>query len=142
VAELRGVTRLPAAVHVLLLLALLGGIVTMHAVAITPGHQAVASMPAMAGHHAMGGHQPMVGHNEPADMPCDTDGCLPQHAGMHGCMFVMTAVSFITGLAVLYWIGVGRVTLIVSQLRHQCRRRERAPPWTVLSLSELSILRV
>jgi uncharacterized protein DUF6153 len=142
VADLRGVTRLPAAVQVLLLLALLGGIVTMHAVAITPGHEAAASMPAMAGHHAMGGHQPMVGHDEPGDTSCDTDGCVPQHAAMHGCMFVMTAVSFIAGLALLYWIGVGRVTLIVSQLRHQCRRRERAPPWTVLSLFELSILRV
>jgi hypothetical protein len=139
VAELRGVTRLPAAVQVLLLLALLGGIVTMHAVAITPGHgahQAMAGMPKMAGHHAM------VGHEKPADMPCDTDDCVPQHAGMHGCVFVMTAVTVLAGLALLYWVGVARMTLMVLQLRHRCRRRERAPPWTVLSLSELSILRV
>jgi hypothetical protein len=139
VAELRGVTRQPAVVQVLLLLALLGGIVTMHAVAITPGHdahQAMAGMPAAAAHHAMGGH------DQPADPSCDTDGCVPQHAGMHGCVFVMTAVSFLAGLALLYWIGVGHTTLIVAKLRHECRRRDRAPPWTVLSLSELSILRV
>jgi hypothetical protein len=135
VAELRGVTRLPAAVQVLLLLALLGGIVTMHAVAITPG-------PDATGMHAMAGHQQMGGHEKPADTPCDTDDCAPQHAGMHGCVFVMTAVSVLGGLALLYWIGVARTTLIVSQLRHRCRRRERAPPWAVLSLSELSILRV
>jgi hypothetical protein len=96
----------------------------------------MAGMPAMAGHHAM------VGHEKPADTPCDNDDCVPQHAGMHGCVFVMTAVSALGGLALLYWIGVARMTLIVSHLRRRCRRRERAPPWTVLSLSELSILRV
>lgn len=136
-AEMRGVTRLPSVVRLLLLLALLGGIVTMHAVAVMPGHRAhevATSIPAV-GHHAIGGH------NEPADTSCD-DGCVPSHAGMHGCVFVMTAMAFIAGLALLCWIGVGRVALIVSQLRHQGRRRQRAPPWTVLSLFELSILRV
>jgi hypothetical protein len=93
-------------------------------------------MPAMAGQHAMGGH------HQPAGEPCDTNDCAPQHAGMHGCVFVMTAVSILAGLVLLYWVGVGRTPLNVSQLRQPCRRRERSPPWTVLTLSELSILRV
>src|SRR4051794_10654606 len=107
---MRGVTRLPAVVRLLLLLALMGGIVTMHAVAITPGnsaHEAAPSMPAVAEHHATGGH------HDSADTSCDDDGCVPTHAGMHGCVFVMTATVVISGLALLCWIGVGRVALTV-----------------------------
>jgi uncharacterized low-complexity protein len=133
------VVREPSVARVVLLLALLGGIVTMHAVAVTPGHQAHRDTVAMA---ATGEHHGMSGHHQSTDTSCGDDGCGSGHTGMHGCVFVMTAVSVIAGLALLCWIGVGCMTAWAAQPFHQRRRRQRAPPWTVLSLFELSILRV
>ena len=123
----------PSVARAVLLLALLGGIVTMHAVAVMPSHQGHGDTVAMAATGA---------HHHANDTTCGDDGCGSGHTGMHGCVFVMTAVSVIAGLALLCWVGVGRVTAFVAQLFHQRRRRQRAPPWTVLSLFELSILRV
>jgi hypothetical protein len=123
--------RAPFVVRVALLLALLGGIVTMHAVAIVPGHHAHADTVTM-----------VSAHHHADDTSCGDDGCGSRHTGMHGCVFVMTAVSVIGGLALLCWVVVGRITALVAQLFHHRRRRQRAPPWTVLSLFELSILRV
>lgn len=123
--------RAPFVVRVALLLALLGGIVTMHAVAIVPGHHAQTDTVAVAN-----------AHHHADDTSCGDDGCGSRHTGMHGCVFIVTAVSVIAGLALLCWVGVGRITASVAQLFHHRRRRQRAPPWTVLSLSELSILRV
>jgi Family of unknown function (DUF6153) len=120
----------------LLLLALLVGIVTMHAVDVSLDHAPVHSTLTGVEHHAMGRHA------EPADAPCEGDGCGQQHTGLHACVFIMTALSVLAGLALLCWVGLSRMMLIAPQLRHRCRRRQRAPPWTVLSLHELSILRV
>jgi hypothetical protein len=120
----------------LLLTALLGGIVTMHAVSFTLGHDAVSSTATTVEHHVMSGHA------DPTTTPCDTDNCGQQHSGLHGCVFIMTAISALAGLALLCWIGLSRASLIAPQLHRRCGRRQRAPPWTVLSLSELSILRV
>jgi len=130
------VTPLPTLARLLLLTALLGGIVTMHAVSFTLGHHAVSSTPTTVEHHAMGGHA------DPTTTPCDADSCGQQHTGLHACVFIMTALSVLAGLALLCWVGSNRVMLIAPQLRRRCRRRQRAPPWTVLTLSELSILRV
>jgi hypothetical protein len=123
--------RAPFVVRVALLLALLGGIVTMHAVAIVPGHQAHGDAVAVAS-----------AHHHADDTSCGDDGCGSRHTGMHGCVFIMTAVSVIAGLALLCWVGAGRIAAFVAQLFQHRRRRQRAPPWTVLSLFELSILRV
>ena len=135
-AEARSVTPLPALARLLLLTALLGGIVTMHAVSFTLGHHAVSSTPATVEHHAMGGHA------DPADTTCQGDSCGQQHTGLHGCVFIMTAISVVAGLALLCWVGLSRASLIAPSLHRRCGRRQRAPPWTVLTLSELSILRV
>jgi hypothetical protein len=130
-SALASVTRAPFVARVALLLALLGGIVTMHAVAIVPEHHAHGSTVIMA-----------MAHHQSTDTSCGDDGCGSRHGGMHGCVFIMTAISVIAGLALLCWVGVGRVTAFVAALCHHRRRRQRAPPWTVLSLFELSILRV
>lgn len=134
----RGVAPLPAVARLLLLVALLGGIVTMHAVTFTLGHDhdAQSAMAATSQHHTTGGHA------DPAAPPCDADDCGQQHTGLHGCVFVMTAVAIIAGLALLYWIGTQPVGLLAPKIRRCYRRRQRAPPWTVLSLHQLSILRV
>lgn len=136
-AELRGTTPPPAVAQMLLLMALLGGIVTMHAVTITFGHHPAPSTSMTVEHHAMGGH------TNSADQSCQGDNCpQQQHTGLHACVFIMTAISFVAGLALLCWVGITRAALIAPQLCRGCRRRQRAPPWTVLSLSELSILRI
>lgn len=116
----------------------LGGIVTMHAVTFTlgPNDDVRTAMAAAGQHHTMGAHA------DPAAAPCDADDCGQQHTGLHGCVFIMTAIAMVASLALLYWIGTRRVGLFAPKLRRDCRRRQRAPPWTVLSLHELSILRV
>ena len=132
ISALAPVMRASSVARVVLLLALLCGIVTMHAVAVMPGHQSHGDTVAMA----------TTGAHHANDTSCGDDGCGSGHTGMHGCVFVMTAVSVIAGLTLLCWVGVGRITAFVARPFHQRRRRQRAPPWTVLSLFELSILRV
>ena len=137
--NVRGEAPLPAVAQLLLLVALLGGIVTMHAVTFTLGHDHDAQ-PAMA---ATSQHHTTEGHAAPASAPCDGDDCGQQHTGLHGCVFVMTAIAIIAGLAMLCWVGTRRfLESLAPKIRRGFRRPERAPPWTVLTLHQLSILRV
>ncbi|WP_338767297.1 DUF6153 family protein [Nocardia vulneris] len=73
---------------------------------------------------------------------CGGAGCSGTHGAMHGCVFVLAAVALLLALVVLYRLAVGRSGTAAAPLRHRRPRRERAPPWTVLSLAELSILRI
>jgi hypothetical protein len=134
----RSAAPLPTVARLLLLVALMGGIVTMHAVTFTLGHNhggPSATAPTVQ-HHTTGGHA------DSAPAPCDSDDCGQQHTGLHGCVFIMTAVAIIAGLALLCWVGTRNAVLIAPKLRRGHRRRQRAPPWTVLTLHQLSILRV
>jgi hypothetical protein len=117
-------------------LALLVGIVAMHAgvFAITP-----------SGHHAMSEvvqAMPADDHGVATGTDCGDDGCGNTHGGMHACVFILTAVAVALMLVLLYRIAVDRPGGGVSTPRGQRPRRERAPPWTVPSLAELSILRI
>lgn len=133
----RGVAPLPTVARLLLLVALMGGIVTMHAMTFTLGHDHGPSAAApTVQHHTTGGHA------DSAPAPCDGDDCGQQHTGLHGCVFVMTAVAIIAGLAMLCWVGTRNEVLVAPKIRRNYRRSQRAPPWTVLSLHQLSILRV
>ena len=138
VMDLRGVAPLPAVARFLLLVTLMGGIVTMHAVTFTlsPDHDAQSAMAAPVQHHTTGGHA------DPASPPCAADDCGQQHTGLHGCVFIMTAIAIVAGLAMLCWMGTRRAGLFAPKIRRGYRRRQRAPPWTVRSLHQLSILRV
>ncbi|KAA8888024.1 hypothetical protein F3087_13165 [Nocardia colli] len=73
---------------------------------------------------------------------CAGDGCGGTHGGMHGCVFILAAAALLLALVLLYRLGVARPGNAVARLRHRRPRRERSPPWTVLSLAELSILRI
>ncbi|MEU0498610.1 DUF6153 family protein [Mycobacterium sp. NPDC006124] len=110
----------------------------MHAVTFTLGHDhdAQPAMTATSQHHTTGGHA------APASAPCDGDDCGQQHTGLHGCVFIMTAIAIIAGLAMLCWIGTRNAVLVGPKIWRGPRRRQRAPPWTVLTLHQLSILRV
>lgn len=134
----RRVAPLPAVARLLLLLMLLGGIITMHAVAVTLAHDhdPQPATAATAQHHSPGGHA------APAPAPCDGDDCGQHHTGLHDCVFIMTAIAILAGLTMLCWIGSRRAVLIAPSFGRSFRRRQRAPPWTVFSLHQLSILRV
>ncbi|MFI6040376.1 DUF6153 family protein [Nocardia sp. NPDC051321] len=84
---------------------------------------------------------PGTNHIAP-DADCAGDGCDGTHGGMHSCVFILTAVALLLALVLLYRIAVDRPGNGVARLRHWRPRRERSPPWTVLSLAELSILRI
>ncbi|KQY09279.1 hypothetical protein ASD37_02120 [Mycobacterium sp. Root135] len=138
VMNVRGVAPLPAVARLLLLVALVGGIITMHAVTFTLGHDhdAQTAMAPTSQHHTTGGHA------APAPAPCDGDDCGQHHTALHGCVFIMSAIAIIAALAMLCWIGTRSSVLVAPKIRHGHRRRQRAPPWTVLTLHQLSILRV
>ncbi|MFI6170175.1 DUF6153 family protein [Nocardia sp. NPDC051052] len=82
-----------------------------------------------------------INHGAPG-ADCAGDGCDGAHGGMHGCVFILTAVALLLALVLLYRIAVDRPGNDVARLCHWRPRRERSPPWTVLSLAELSILRI
>lgn len=119
-------------VRLLGVLALLAGIVAMHAgvFAVAPAHADDHSMASAADHHATAGSD------------CTDDGCGTGHASMHACVFILTAVALALMLVLLYRITLDRPGDGVSKPRQRRPTRERAPPWTVLSLDELSILRI
>jgi hypothetical protein len=73
--------------------------------------------------------------------PGCADGCCVMCGGMHACVFILTALVLILGLALLG--RVGSDTDAAARLgRGWAIRHARPPPWTMPSLSELSILRI
>ncbi|WP_227979912.1 DUF6153 family protein [Nocardia spumae] len=154
-------SRLPQApgyVRVLGLLTLMIGIIVMHAVVFSTGHAMAgphtASISASATEHPSSAlpdttapaHSAMLGASAPAAPPhatggSDCDGCTP-HGGMHACVFVLVALALALGLAVIAWIGAEAMSGANGRIRVASRRRDRPPPWTVLSLAELTILRI
>jgi hypothetical protein len=71
---------------------------------------------------------------------CGAAGC-GEHAAIHACVFVLAALAIALTLVLLY-----RLADTAEAARHPSRawrgRRERPPPWTVLTLSQLAILRI
>lgn len=138
------------------LLALLAGLVAMHALVLGMSHDR------MSGDHAgspatvmtehlhdavlpMAGIAPIAmaaGADHEMSMPGCGGDCGNGHAGMHGCLFVLAALLLGLGLAVLAWVGIGRRDAATSTPRHPRAHHARPPPWTVLSLAELAILRI
>ncbi|MEV5833943.1 DUF6153 family protein [Nocardia sp. NPDC052112] len=127
-------SRTPGLVRLLGVFVLLASIVAMHAgvFAVAPAED----------HHAMATMALPVDHDTAAGPDCTDDGCGHPHGGLHACVFILTAVAVALMLVLLYWITLDRPGGGMSK-PHQWRpMRERAPPWTVLSLAELSILRI
>jgi hypothetical protein len=75
------------------------------------------------------------------EQDCGTGGCGAQ-GGMHGCVFILSMLGLAIGLVLLFRLAFQPMDGIGTATRHRPARRERPPPWTVPSLSELSILRV
>ncbi|MFI6367053.1 DUF6153 family protein [Nocardia sp. NPDC050630] len=127
-------SRTTGLVRVLGVLVLLAGIVAMHAgvFAVAPADD----------HHTMATMALPVDHDATAGPACTEDGCGHAHGGMHACVFILTGVAVALMLVLLYWITLDRPGGGVSKPRLWQPMRECAPPWTVLSLAELSILRI
>lgn len=123
----------------LAVLALLAGIVAMHAGVFTlhPGdsHHSVSAAHEMAAEHATA--VPLAAADTGCGAECDTG-----HAGLHGCVFILTALGLALLLVLLYYVAADRAGGLPAAPRHWRAERERPPPWTVLSLAELSILRI
>lgn len=115
------------------LLVLIAGIIGMHSLIVAPGHAAMQH-PHAAVHQVAGHAAPQM------NLPdaCDCNG----HSGFHACVFVMAELLSVMGLVLLYWLGVAPHQNVQARIQQTLRRRQRAPPWTVLSLAELSLLRI
>ncbi|MGB8407200.1 MAG: DUF6153 family protein [Mycobacterium sp.] len=109
-------------------LVLIVGVIGMHSLVIAPGHTLHAERAAV---HATA-HQVQLGD------ACDCNG----HNAFHACVFVMTDLLVLAALALLCWIGATADMRTPSRIREVLRRRQRAPPWTVLTLAEMSLLRI
>jgi hypothetical protein len=136
VAESHTENQPPGLTRLLFLLVLLAGIVTMHAVIFAVGHDTALA----AGHAQMATTSHSPDEAGVADRSCP--GCDKHHSTLHACVFIMSAVGFVVAVAMLCRIRRDRVRQALSPLRHDHWRHQRAPPWTVLSLPELSILRI
>ncbi len=115
------------------------------ATAIPAGHGlgqllALDATPPMAT-SALGSMFPLPDHGA-GGADCAGGGCAGAHGGMHGCVFILSTIALLFGLVLLYRMAVDRPGTGLTRPRYLRRRRERAPPWTVLSLAELSILRI
>ncbi|MEV6322554.1 hypothetical protein AB0M45_15370 [Nocardia sp. NPDC051787] len=73
---------------------------------------------------------------------CAGDGCDRAHSGMHGCVFILVVLTALIALVLLYRMAADRPGHGLALPRHWRPRRERPPPWTVLTLAELAILRI
>jgi len=127
------VTHRSTRLHVVGMLILIAGIVGMHSLIVTSGHGSSHHLQAAVHQHASA----PVAQTSMSDA-CDCNG----HNGFHACVFVMTELLTILGLALLYWLGVAPQQNVAARIRQALRRRQRAPPWTVHTLAELSLLRI
>lgn len=127
------VTHRSTRLHVVGMLVLIAGIIGMHSLVVTSAHVPSHHAQVAVHHHTSA----PVAHTSMSDA-CDCNG----HNGFHACVFVMTELLTILGLALLYWLGVAPRQNVEARIRQALRRRQRAPPWTVLTLAELSLLRI
>ncbi|MGQ4598204.1 DUF6153 family protein [Nocardia sp. R6R-6] len=96
------------------------------------GDRAASSNPAVWSTAASGASGP----------DCAGDGCDRAHSGIHGCVFILVVLATLVALVLLYRMPADRPGGGGALARHWRPRRERPPPWTVLTLAELGILRI
>ncbi|WP_067534121.1 hypothetical protein [Nocardia crassostreae] len=159
--------RLTRYIRAFALFVLLAGIIAMHIAVFGMSHGSGHAMNSMAttaavhdapataaaahtadhGSHATAAPASTTGVHALAAAPIRavlTPGCEcgDGHAGAHGCVFVLAALLLALGLALLGWGGLRDRETAAAQARRLRTHRARPPPWTVLTLAELAILRV
>ncbi|MFR9771684.1 hypothetical protein [Nocardia sp. SC052] len=73
---------------------------------------------------------------------CAGGGCDGEHSALHGCAFILAASIALAALVLLRRLAFDRPGCGAARPRHWRARRARPPPWTVLTLAELAILRI
>ncbi|MGW4718650.1 hypothetical protein [Nocardia sp. NPDC004260] len=73
---------------------------------------------------------------------CAGGGCDSEHSALHGCVFILAASIALAALVLLRRLAFDRPSGGAARPRHWRARRARPPPWTVLTLAELAILRI
>ncbi|MGW5374655.1 hypothetical protein ACWESM_04380 [Nocardia sp. NPDC003999] len=73
---------------------------------------------------------------------CAGGGCDGEHSALHGCVFILAASIALAALVLLRRLAFDRPGGGAARPRHWRARRARPPPWTVLTLAELAILRI
>ncbi|WP_281917288.1 hypothetical protein [Nocardia sputorum] len=96
--------------------------------------------PALAATASHSGTAPVLVATKPPH--CAGGGCDGGHDMLHGCVFILVALLMLGALVLLYRMAVDRPGAGAARPRHWRARRERPPPWTVLTLAELAILRI
>ncbi|MEV6277994.1 DUF6153 family protein [Nocardia sp. NPDC051832] len=144
--------RASGATRMLAVLALLAGIVAMHAGVFTPPshHTTITADHSQSSDRHSGvpmdagtaPHEHSPESAAPAGTGCAGADCDSGHAGLHGCVFILTALGLALLLVLLYYVAAGSAGGPLTLPRQWRAERERPPPWTVLSLAELSILRI
>lgn len=110
-------------------LVLVLGIIGMHELSVVPGHAS--------------SHAPQVVHVSAPAAAAAVDDCSGDaHCGFHACVFVLTSVLGLAALTLLCRIGAAGDLCAPARIRELLRSRQRAPPWTVLTLAEMSLLRI
>ncbi len=83
---------------------------------------------------------PMMMRGDGMDPGC-ADGCCLMSGGTHACVFILTALILLLGLAFVGRVG-DETDASTRTVRAWAARHARPPPWTTPSLAELSILRI
>ncbi|WP_433672616.1 DUF6153 family protein [Nocardia sp. CA-136227] len=122
-------------VRLLGVLALLLGIAAMHAGIFSAGHD----MPAVSGSSVVMAESMTASGHTPGPQGDHSGG----HTSSHGCDYlILSGLMLGIGLVLLGWITDRSRDIRPPALATWRIHRERPPPWTSLSLSELSILRI
>lgn len=106
--------------------------------AAAPRHDAAPALPVLAAASPAAATMPLA--PDQRDTGCGAAGC-DEHSAVHSCVFVLVALVLAATLVLLY-----RLTDVEAAAARAVRtwrgRRERPPPWTVLTLAQLAILRI
>ncbi|WP_063051194.1 hypothetical protein [Nocardia arthritidis] len=108
--------------------------------ATSDGSEPATSPQRTSRHDATRPHYPTPAIGAATLPHCAGGGCDGSHSALHNCVFILTGLIALAALVLLYRMAVDRPGGAAA--RHWRARRERPPPWTVLTLAELAILRI
>lgn len=109
-----------------------------HAAVLAPDHSTPGTV-VLAEAAPFDSTRPIAAPSDP-HTGCGAAGC-DEHTAVHACVFVLAALAIALTLVLLYRLG-DTVEAARRTPRIWRGRRMRPPPWTVLTLSQLAILRI
>nr|GLK37422.1 hypothetical protein GCM10017611_42850 [Rhodococcus wratislaviensis] len=113
-----------------LLIAVAAGVLLMHSLIAPTAIAAAHEQPSVTASHSEDPHG------------CGGDRCEQPHVTGHQCAGVIVVIAALTSVMLLWWHSVEPAARRSRVSADRVRSGRGPPPWTVLSLAELSILRV